>query len=396
MSIISDHSGLKGQPEYIFTAQNKEELSLFLKSRPFGKYRIGAGLSGVSGGAVPLPEEIYISMLGFDDLHWVDESAGIFFAGAGVSMENIKNFVAASGWFFPIIPGSDINATLGAMIACNGGGHYSLRYGKIDNFVKGIEMVDVSGNVRKWGSISKKVSEGPSFHKILIGSEGTLGFISGAYMQAIAPVQATNLMRIAHKDFFALLPLIPVLLKMNPLFLEMADNKALQFSSKAEESVIWVGLDDFADLGQRMPFNVKVEDMDGLQERFNIGKNLQTYKPFIELDISFPLNQSMPVLSGVKQILEDAGTEHIFFGHAGDGNWHVHVFYDEIISPEIINAIEKTDHLLLTHRGHLSGEHGIGRIHHSRWAKMATEDWKWAYQLLKKEMDPEGRLPTML
>jgi FAD/FMN-containing dehydrogenase len=104
----------------------------------------------------------------------------------------------------------------------------------------------------------------------------------------------------------------------------------------------------------------------------------------------------MPVLSGVKQILEDAGAEHIFFGHAGDGNWHIHVFYEEINSPEITNAVEKIDCLLVNHNGHLSGEHGIGRIHRTRWSKMATEDWKWAYQLLKKEMDPEGRLPSMM
>jgi glycolate oxidase len=396
MSIISDHSGLKGIPEFTYLPKNTADLSLFLKSSPYRKFRIGAGLSGVSGGAVPVSDETYVSMLAFNELHWIDESAGILFAGAGVSMESLKKYVAESGWFFPVIPGSEQKATVGAMVACNGGGPFSLRYGKIENFVKGIEMVDVLGNIRNWGTFSKKVSEGPPFHKIMVGSEGTLGFITGVILQAVPPPASTTLMRIAHKDFFALLPLLPVLLKMNPLFLEMADREALQFSSKAEESVIWVGLEELPDLGQRTPFSVKVENMEGLQERFNIGKNLQAYKSFIDLDISFPLNQSMPILSGVKQILEEAEAEHIFFGHAGDGNWHVHIFYELQLNPEIKDAIDKIDRLLLKHKGHLSGEHGIGRIHHTRWAKMATDDWKWGYRLLKKQMDPEEKLPSMI
>jgi FAD/FMN-containing dehydrogenase len=347
----------------------------------------------VSGGAVPLENEVYINLLGLDELRWADAQGGILYAGAGVTMERLKNFAAEAGWCFPIIPGSEKWATVGAMLACNGGGPYSLRYGKMDNFVKGMEFTDVNGRNYSWGGQSKKVSEGPAFHKMFIGSEGTLGFISGVYLACVAPLPELQLLRIAHSDFFALLPLLPTLLKMNPLFLEMAEMSALRFSSGVEESVIWVGLEDAIDMAERLPFSLSLLDASALSERFNIGRNLQTYKPFIDLDISFPLGQSMAILSGIKNILEEALCEHIFFGHAGDGNWHIHVFYEEEITENIRTAIAEIDRLLWRHQGHLSGEHGIGRIHQARWQRFASEDWKFAYQMLKQQFDPEGRLP---
>jgi FAD/FMN-containing dehydrogenase len=126
------------------------------------------------------------------------------------------------------------------MLACNGGGRYSLRYGKMENFVRRIEFTDVDGREYCWGGKSKNVSEGPAFQKMMLGSEGTLGFITGVYLSCVPALPDVQLLRFAHEDFFSLLPLIPTLLKMRPLFMEMADNNALRFSSAAEESVIWV------------------------------------------------------------------------------------------------------------------------------------------------------------
>ncbi len=59
---IKDHSGLSGYPIEVFTPNNPEELISFLSRNGSSKFRIGAGLSGVSGAAIPKHKEVFIDL----------------------------------------------------------------------------------------------------------------------------------------------------------------------------------------------------------------------------------------------------------------------------------------------------------------------------------------------
>ena len=200
MTEIKDHSGISGFPSEIFAALNTDELIEFLKNHPDSKFRIGAGLSGVSAAAVPLENEVYIDFSNFKSLSWIDKDEGVFSAAAGNTMFEIKNFVESEGWHFPMLPGSMHKATIGGLIACNGGGPYSLRYGKIGNFIRALDIVTVGGDVLEFGSVCKKLSEGPDFSKLFIGSEGSLGFFTKAVLHCIR-MPEIELYRIAHASF---------------------------------------------------------------------------------------------------------------------------------------------------------------------------------------------------
>ncbi len=104
----------------------------------------------------------------------------------------------------------------------------------------------------------------------------------------------------------------------------------------------------------------------------------------------------MPMLSGIKDILENNFVEHIFTGHAGDANWHIHLFYEDQLGSNILESIERIDRLLWRHQGHISGEYGIGQVNKARWQLFAGDDWKLAYNMLKQQFDPKGRLPSMI
>jgi len=395
MTEIKDHSGLSGHPAEVFAPLNRNELIEFLKNHPDSKFRIGAGLSGVSAAAVPLEDEIYIDFSYLKSLCWIDESEGIFSAAAGNTMFEIKNFVEAEGWHFPILPGSMHKATIGGMIACNGGGPYSLRYGKIGNFIRALEIVNVNAEVLNFGSVCKKLSEGPDFTKLFIGSEGSLGFMTKAVLHCIR-MPEIELYRIAHSSFYDLAGAISNFLQYNPLYLEMAEPDALRFSSGATESVIWLGLQKGSNFETKNypTFEIKALSADKINERFDIGLNLQQYKKFIDLDISFPLSKSAELLSGLKNLLNRHGLESAFFGHAGDGNWHIHIFYDDLnpFKDEISTAFDK---LLFEHGGHISGEHGIGRIHRQRFADFKDKHYKAVYHALKSHLDPKNQLPSL-
>jgi glycolate oxidase len=392
---IKDHSSLIGTPIGFFSPKNVEELSEYLLKNKDFKFRIGAGLTGVSGAAVPTNEEVFIDFSKFKSLVWIDKEEGVFSASAGNTMLEIKNFVESEGWNFPVLPGSMNKATLGGMIACNGGGPYSLKYGKIGNLVREIEVVGVNGEILNFGSVCKKISEGPDFSKLFMGSEGTLGFISKATLSCVK-LPEIKLYRISHPSFSYLLSSISVFLRYNPVYLEMAEPDALRFSSKADESVIWLGVEEGTVFNpeNHLDFCITKQNKECIKERFDIGFNLQEYKKFIDLDISFPLKQSTELLVNLKKYLSNLGRESVFFGHAGDGNWHIHVFYDEQtpLNEELITGF---DDILFKHGGHISGEHGIGRIHKSRFKKFIDNNYKLLYLSIKAHLDPSNKLPSL-
>ena len=392
---IKDYSGISGIPLTVFRPTSPSELILFIKRNRNAKFRIGGGLSGVSGAAVPKTNEVYIDFSIYKSLLWIDKSEGVFSAAAGNSMREIKDFVEAEGWGFPVLPGSIDLATLGGMIACNGGGPYSLKYGKIDRFIRGIEIIKVDGEHLKFGSQCKKISEGPDFTKLFIGSEGTLGFISQAILYCTR-IPEIELFRISHPSFKILTEEISEFLKYSPIYLEMAEPEALRFSSKVNESVIWLGVEKGTeiDLKKHKQFKIEIRPNTAISERFDIGFNLQGYKNFIDLDISFPLKNSSKLLTELKSLLIRKQIESAFFGHAGDGNWHIHVFYEKSdkIDEQII---EEFDVILKQYDGHISGEHGIGEIHKNRFIKMKDKSHQELYKSIKSHLDPKFQLPSL-
>jgi FAD/FMN-containing dehydrogenase len=392
---IKDHSGLSGTPLSVFLPKNAEELISFLKTNTKSKFRIGAGLSGVSGAAVPKSDEIFIDFSNYKSLEWIDKRVGIISASAGNTMQEIKDFVESEGWSFPVMPGSLKMATLGGMIAFNGGGPYSLKYGKIGSFVKELEIITTTGSTCNFGSECKKISEGPDFTKLFIGSEGTLGFISKASLSCVR-MPEIELFRISHPSFYELTNSISDFLIYNPIYLEMAESDALQFSSKVNESVIWLGVEKGTniDLERHKQFKIEAKENHEISERFDIGFKLQDHKKFIDLDISFPLRNTANLLSELKNLLNEYTFESAFFGHAGDGNWHIHVFYDDS-NPISDDLIEQFDAILLKYNGHISGEHGIGEIHKKRFVKTMSDFHKELYQTIKSHLDPHFQLPSL-
>lgn len=392
---IKDHSGLSGTPLSVFSPKNAEELITFLKTNSKSKFRIGAGLSGVCGAAVPKSDEIFIDFSFYKSLEWIDKRVGIFSASAGNTMEEIKDFVETEGWSFPVIPGSLKMATLGGMIAFNGGGPYSLKYGKISSFVRELEIITTSGSKFKFGSECKKISEGPDFTKLFIGSEGTLGFISKATLSCVRNLEI-ELFRISHSSFYELTNAISDFLIYDPIYLEMAEPDALRFSSKVKESVIWLGVEKGTniDLERHKQLKIEAKENHEISERFDIGFNLQDHKKFIDLDISFPLRNTANLLSELKNLLNKHHLESVFFGHAGDGNWHIHVFYDDSNPIQEI-VFEAFDTILRKYQGHISGEHGIGEIHKKRFIQSTDKIYQEIYKSIKSHFDPNFQLPSL-
>ncbi len=394
-SEIADYSGLHGTPSDYFSPTSVAQLKDFLKNNPLKVIRIGGGLTGVSGGAVPLSHECFLDLSKLTAIEWYDEDAGIIQCEAGVTMHDLLQFAQSKGWDFPVIPGSLTHATIGGMVACNGGGPRSLKYGKIGNYMLALDILTPTGETIQVGGKATKISQGISDKSIWIGSEGTLGIITSLLIRCTPQVPPLHFKRIACHSLTELMHVIPSLLKLDPSILELASKDALKFTSNVNEHVIWVGFTNPTEILLPASFNITDETPDILEERFNIGHKLQGYKPFIDLDVSFPIKHSTSAVNALSQLLDEHELEHIVFGHAGDGNYHIHVFFDD---NRMVweNIQQEFDKIITSHEGFISGEHGIGRIHSERY-KRTVSDWnKNIYTALKSCLDPNNQLPSLI
>lgn len=392
---IKDYSGLKGKPKQICTPNSHHTLVSFLKKHPNANFRIGAGLSGVSGGAVPKENEIYIDLNGLKSIQWFDKESGILVAEPGITMRELLDFVRLSGWDFPVVPGSLDKATLGGMIACNGGGPLSLKFGKIGRHLLQLSLITASGEEVVLGGLSNKISEGLDTKFIAIGSEGTLGILTKIIMRCTPRLPELKYYRIAAEEAQKLMGIMPLLLQHDPYLLEYASPEALKFTSQKNEHVFWTAFDKNIELPFANELKITEEDATILNERFQIGHKLQAYKPFIDLDVSFSVKHAYMAILELGELLNKNTLEHIVFGHAGDGNYHIHVFFDnnrnvwEKVIPQFDAIIEKYD-------GSITGEHGIGEIHKTRF-QQRMRPWDIAiYRQLKQLFDPNNQLPKLI
>lgn len=138
------------------------------------------GRTGLSGGAVAKNEEIVICMNNMSKILDFNEVNATVCVEAGVITEEIQNFAASKGLFYPVDFASRGSSQIGGNIATNAGGIRVLRYGLTRDWVLGLEFVTPTGEIINTNKGLLKNATGYDLRHLLIGSEGSLGVITQA------------------------------------------------------------------------------------------------------------------------------------------------------------------------------------------------------------------------
>src|ERR1700689_209911 len=138
------------------------------------------GRSSVVGGAVGPEGAIALDLTGLDRVLHVDAVSATVSVEAGVFGPDLERAVAEHGFTVGHFPQSFELATVGGWIACRGAGQYSNRYGKIEDIVRGLDVVLASGETIEVGDRAPRQAVGPDLVQLFVGSEGTLGVITRA------------------------------------------------------------------------------------------------------------------------------------------------------------------------------------------------------------------------
>jgi alkyldihydroxyacetonephosphate synthase len=144
-----------------------------------------AGGSGVCGGSIPVFGGVVLDLRGLSGLRDLDETSLLADVGAGTFGPDLEAALgsAGTGYTFGHWPQSMDISTVGGWIACRGAGQYSTRYGKIEDLVCGLEVALADGSVIRTDGAAPRSATGPSLTQLFVGSEGTLGVVTGARLR---------------------------------------------------------------------------------------------------------------------------------------------------------------------------------------------------------------------
>ena len=114
---------------------------------------------------------------------------------AGVTREQLNDYLREDGVFFPIDPGA--NAAIGGMASTSASGTMAVKYGTMKTVITGLTVVLPNGDIIKTGSRTKKTSAGYNLTNLFIGSEGTLGVITEIHLR-LSPIPESIMSAVCH------------------------------------------------------------------------------------------------------------------------------------------------------------------------------------------------------
>lgn len=387
-----DASLYRGLPDAVAFAISTEQVSKLVKFANRAEVPFLARGSGtnLSGGTVPARGGMVIALSRMNRILEIDLNNQRAVVEPGVYNLALQNALAPHGYYYAPDPASQRVSTMGGNVGENAGGPLCLKYGVTTNHVLGLEVVLPDGEVVQIGN---KALDHPGYDLkgIIVGSEGTLGIVTKITVRIMRkPESVKTLLAIYDSVDNAGQTVSDIIAEgIIPATLEMMDKVVMKAVEEAvhagypldAEAVLIIELDGLADgmdrLAQRIvdickknqvrEVKVAASEVErnelwaGRKGAFGaMGRLLPSY---LVNDGTVPRTQLPRVLRKVAEIAEkyDLLIGNVF--HAGDGNLHPLILFDER-DPEMLERVRKASYEILKVcvqvGGTISGEHGIG------------------------------------
>ncbi len=176
------HLAVPGLPLAVLVADSTEDVAAALKWATAHKVPVvprGAG-SGLAGGATAIDGCLVVSTAAMRDIVELNPADQLAVVQAGVVNADLDRAAAEHGLMYAPDPSSFQISTIGGNIATNAGGLRCVKYGVTRDSVLGLEVVLADGRILHTGHRTVKGVAGYDLTGLLVGSEGTLGIVTGA------------------------------------------------------------------------------------------------------------------------------------------------------------------------------------------------------------------------
>ncbi|MCM2277034.1 MAG: FAD-binding oxidoreductase [Oligoflexia bacterium] len=417
-------------PRAVVLPRTTEEVSLFLKLCLRHRIAIvpSGGRTGLAGGAVAPNGEIVLSLARMNRMEAVDPLAQTLRVQAGAVTQAVHEHCAPFGLTWPVDFASKGSSHVGGNIATNAGGVKVIHYGMTRQWVLGLQVVTMDGEIHELNGALEKNNTGVDLRQLFIGSEGILGVITEATLKL------TRLPGQLDVFFFALDDMKAVL----KLFLEA---RRAPFPLMAFETLTHNCLEaTVRHLKLKRPFEsesgayvlmevqrpvtpdaqaVLDQWLSGVFEKGLVrdGTIAQSPREARELwmiregvaesimegnfvhknDIALPIASLEAFVSEMYGIFagRHGGMEIYLFGHIGDGNLHVNTMKPASMDrPDFIEKCHAADQdlfaLVSKYRGSISAEHGIGLLKKEALGYSRSPAEIALMRAIKGILDPQG------
>jgi glycolate oxidase len=384
----------------------------------------GAG-SGMVGGALPAQGGIVLSTERMQTIKEIDPDDLVCVVEPGVITGKLQEQVEAQDLFYPPDPASLEFCSIGGNASTNAGGPRAFKYGVTREYVLGLEVALMGGEVLRCGRRTAKGVTGYDLVAGFVGTEGTFGVITELTLKLLPrpPAAATVLAVFANVP--AAGQAISTLLRggLRPRVLELADAKSIdavrpktryRFPPNAG-AVVLIEVDGAPDsmATQMEAIGLACDELGAIDvlgatepaERRAVWEARRMISPAlkeawrikINEDVCVPCGKIVEMLARIDRVSAETNTPIAVFGHAGDGNLHVNLLSNEdpqdpAVRKRMWAAAERVFVHTIELGGTLSGEHGIGLTKRD-YLHMEQTEQVLAWQRQWKSMwDPSGLL----
>jgi len=393
----------------------------------------GAG-SAMGGGNVGEGVVVDLTALGPArlEVHAADRKAHV---STGITAGALDAAARAHGLRFPPMPSSGKWATLGGMAATNAAGASAVRSGSVRNWISALEWVDAEGELhrwargeaieprRRWAALERRIRQDeavirarfPRVRKnssgyavdafldsgdlldLLIGSEGTLGFITALECRLAPRPGATAGLRIALRSLDDLADVVNALLPLRPAALEMLDSTFLELVAReggcvpalarGADAILLVEFERATEAAARgavgdavravsawtseVETAITPEDAEELWAIRHAASPILARLPETHRSMQViedgvvPVSRLAEYVRLVRRVARTHDLSAVIFGHAGDGNIHVNLLVDTTQAgweARVTSVLQEVSAGTVALGGTLSGEHGDGRL----------------------------------
>ncbi|MCX8996350.1 FAD-binding oxidoreductase [Rhizobiaceae bacterium BDR2-2] len=394
-----------------------------------------SGNTGLVGGQIPRRDkpDVVLSIERMNRIRDVDPVANVLVCDAGVILADVQKAAEGVNRLFPLSLGAEGSCRIGGNLATNAGGTGVLAYGNTRNLCLGLEVVLPTGEI--WDGLRrlKKDNTGYDLRDLFIGSEGTLGVITGAVLK-LFPRPVGHQVAFAGlntpEDALALFDLASGLCHTALTGFEIIARIGLEFTVRHIEGVRdplpdgvhpWYALIDIStadseETAAAMMTSVleqafergiindaviasSVAQQDALWHlRESMSESQRPEGGSIKHDVSVPVSRIPAFIAEAGDAVMEAipGARICAFGHMGDGNIHYNVSQPIGADKQAFLArwheINRIVHaIVIRHGGSISAEHGIGQIKRDELAEVRGDGIEMQLmRRIKSAFDPAG------
>jgi FAD/FMN-containing dehydrogenase len=391
------------------------------------------GNTSMVGGATPdeSGRQVVVSTARLNRIRALDPVDMTMTAEAGVVLKTAQVAAAEAGCLFPLSLGAEGSATIGGVLSTNAGGNTTVRYGNARELMLGLEAVLPDGSL--WNGLRRlrKDNTGYALRHLLVGAEGTLGFITAASLKLFPRPRDTALAFCAVPDTEAALALfrrfrdrdeaaVRAFEYMSGTGVDLAvkhiEGVVLPIGTRADHYVLIdlasprpdAGLRDMAETllegamedglvldGVLAESGVQAQKIWRIREEHPEAQKREGAS--VKNDVSVPVSKVPEMIRRCSEALTALipGSRPVPFGHIGDGNIHMNLEQPEGMdgaaflarSHDIMDCVNA---IVRDLDGSFSAEHGIGRLKTDM-----MEAWRGGAELsamraIKAAMDPHG------